>query len=93
MLDSVVRDRRSADGRDDPASLEEGGRVEECNKRESLLVLFERIGGRRRVDVLKRPLPSSLFSGRDSCPRSRLPNEDCLRRRVLLSPTAGAGAW
>ena len=63
MLDKVVRDRCSADGRDGPASLVEGGSVEECNKRESLFVLLERIGSRRRLRALKRPLPSSLSAG------------------------------
>lgn len=63
MLDKVVRDRCSADGRDGPASLVEGGNVEECNRRESLCVLLERIGSRRRLRALKRPLPSSLPAG------------------------------
>jgi hypothetical protein len=63
MLDKVVRDHCSAEGRDGPASLVEGGNVEECNKRESLCVLLERIGSRRRLRVLKRPLPSSLSAG------------------------------
>jgi hypothetical protein len=90
MLDNVVRDRCSADGRDGPASLVEEGRVEECNKRESLFVLLERIGSRRRFGALKRPLPSSLFAGSCSCPRSRLPKDDCRRRCVLPLPTAGA---
>ena len=37
--------------------------MEECNKRESLFVLLERIGSRRRLRALKRPLPSSLSAG------------------------------
>jgi hypothetical protein len=90
MFDNVVRDRCSADGRDGPASLVEEGKVEECNKRESLFVLLERIGSRRRFGVLKRPLPSSLFTGCCSWPRSRLPKDDCRRRGVLPSPTADA---
>ena len=89
MLDKVVRDRCSADGRDGPASLVEGGRVEECNKRESLFVLFDRIGSRRRFGALKSPLPSSLFAGCCSCPRSRLPKDDCRLRCELPPPTAG----
>jgi hypothetical protein len=62
MLDNVVRDRWSADGRDDPASLEEEGKVEECSIRESLFVLLERTGSRRRFDPLRRPLSCSLFA-------------------------------
>jgi hypothetical protein len=93
MLDNVVRDRCSADGRDGPASLVEEGRVEECNKRESLLVLLERIGGRRRVGALKRSPPSSLFACCESCPRSRSANDDCRRRCVLLPSTADAEGW
>lgn len=90
ILDNVVRERCSAEGRDGPASLVEGGSVEECNKRESLFVLLERIGSRRRLLALKRPLPSSLSAGcRCSWPRSRLPKDDCRRRCVLLPPTAG----
>lgn len=89
ILDNVVRDRCSADGRDGPASLEVEGNVEEFNKRESLFVLLDRVGSRRRFDVLKRPLPSSLFAGCCSDPRSRLPKDD-RRRCVLLEVTAGA---
>lgn len=89
ILDNVVRERCSAEGRDGPASLVEGGSVEECNKRESLFVLLERIGSRRRLLALKRPLPSSLSAGCCSWPRSKLPKDDCRRRCVLLPPAAG----
>jgi len=90
MLDNVVRERCSAEGRDGPASLVVEGRVEECNKRESLFVLLDRIGSRRRLRVLKRPLPSSLSAGCCSWPRSRSPKDDCRRRCVLLLPAADA---
>lgn len=60
MLDNVVRDLRSADGRDEPASLDEGV-VEGCRRRESLLVLPERIGG-RRLGCPRRKPPSSALS-------------------------------
>lgn len=94
MLDSVVRERCRADGRDDPASL---GRVdvdvEGCKKRDSLLVLLERMGNRRRLGALERLPPSSLPVDGGSWVRSRLAREDCLRRRTVLSSTTGAEAW
>jgi len=95
MLDSVVRERCNADGRDDPASLGKGDvDVEGCKKRDSLLVLLERIGSRRRTGVLERLLPSSLPADCGSWVRRRLArDDDCLRRWVVLSSTAGAEAW
>jgi hypothetical protein len=95
MLDSVVRERWSADGRDDPASLGRGDvGVGDCRKRDSLLVLLERIGSRRRVGALERLLPSWLPADCGSWERSRLArDDDCLRRWAMLPSTAGAEAW
>jgi len=95
MLDSVVRERCSAEGRDDPASV---GKVdvdvEGCKKRDSLLVLLERIGSRRRVGALERFPRSSLSAFCGSWERSRLArDDDCLRRCIVLSFAAGAEAW
>ena len=90
MLDSVVRERCSAEGRDDPASV---GKVDvdvEGKKRDSLLVLLERIGSRRRVGALERLPPSSLAADCGSWERRRLARDDCLRRWMVLSSTAGA---
>lgn len=93
MLDNVVRERCSADGRDGPASLDEG-LLEGCNKRESLFVLFERRGSRRLVGASARLPVSSALEGCESWPRSRLPSDDCLRRCVVVVPlAAGAGRW
>jgi hypothetical protein len=92
-----VRERCSAEGRDDPASV---GKVdvdvEGCKKRDSLLVLLERIGSRRRVGALERLPPSSslLVADCGSWERRRLARDvDCLRRCLVLSSTAGAEAW
>ena len=93
ILDNVVRDRCSAEGRDGPASLVEGGSVEECNKRESLLVLLERMGSRRRVGVLERLPPSWLDADCGSWVRSRFARDDCLRRWTVLSSMTGAAGW
>lgn len=94
MLDSVVRERCSADGRDDPASVGKGDvDVEGCKKRDSLLVLLERMGSRRRVGALERLPPSWLDADCGSWVRSRFARDDCLRRWTVLSSMTGAAGW
>jgi hypothetical protein len=78
IFDKVVRDRCSAVGLDEPASLKSGV-VEECNMRDSLLLLFDRIGWRGCLWLLSKPPASSLLLTRGSAARSSVPKDD-LRR-------------